>query len=191
MILGVLCFIGMNIFGFPYAAVISVCICVTALVPIVGAVVGEVVGVLFIMTVNPLQALLFLVFILVLQQIEGSLIYPRVVGKSVGLPSILVLSAVLVGGNIGGVAGALAGVPVCAVLYALLKNIVDRHENEKVHYDMETVIGIEEEECADKSETSAGQECSSCHAPETAQQVKEPAGYQAGRKKKHRSKGKS
>ncbi len=163
VILGVLCFIGMNIFGFPYAAVISVGICITALVPIVGAVIGEAIGVIFIMTVNPLQALLFLLFILILQQLEGSLIYPRVVGKSVGLPSILVLSAVLVGGNIGGVAGALAGVPICAVLYALLKNALDRHEDEKVHYAVEAVIGMDETISKEKTETDI--KCSEETAP--------------------------
>lgn len=132
VILGALCFLGMVIFAFPYAAVISIIITVTALVPIVGAVVGEAVGVLFISIESPIKALLFLVFVLALQQFEGSVIYPRVVGKSVGLPSILVLSAVLVGGNISGVIGALIGVPVCAVLYALVKLAIDRGKNAKV-----------------------------------------------------------
>lgn len=190
VILGVLCFAGMNIFGFPYAPVISVCICVTALVPIVGAVIGEVIGVLFIMTVNPLQALLFLVFILVLQQLEGTLIYPRVVGKSVGLPSILVLSAVLVGGNMGGVAGALAGVPVCAVLYALLKSAVERHENEKVHYAVEAVMGKDEEIFPNQEEASVDQQ-PAVDASKTEQPVQPAAANRVGKKKKHRKKGKT
>ncbi len=121
VILGLLCFIGMLIFRFPYALVISIVIAVTALVPMVGAFVGVLVGGLLILTDSPSKAILFVVFILVLQQLEGSLIYPRVVGKSVGLPGVLVFAAVIIGGNINGFAGALLAVPLCAMLYALLK----------------------------------------------------------------------
>ena len=121
VILGVMCYIGMLIFRFPNAAIISVLICVTALVPIVGATIGVVIGFLLILITNPIKALLFVVFFIVLQQIEGNLIYPRVVGKAVGLPGVIVVSAVLVGGNINGVIGTLIAVPTCAVLYTLLK----------------------------------------------------------------------
>ncbi len=121
VILGTLCFIGMLIFGFPYPFVISIVIMVTALVPMVGAFIGVIIGGLLILTESPSQAILFVVFILVLQQLEGSLIYPRVVGKSVGLPGVLVFAAVIIGGNINGFAGALLAVPLCAMLYALLK----------------------------------------------------------------------
>jgi predicted PurR-regulated permease PerM len=124
-ILGFLCYIGMLIFRFPYAGTISVVIGVTSLVPIVGSFVGEVVGVFLILFVDPIKALLFLVYILCLQQIEGNLIYPRVVGKSVGVPGVLVLCSVIVGGRVSGVMGALFGVPVCAVLYTLLRELVD------------------------------------------------------------------
>lgn len=124
-ILGVLCYFGMVIFGFPYTGVISVVIGVSSLVPIVGTFIGEAIGVFLILLVSPIKALLFIVFILCLQQIEGSFIYPRIVGKSVGLPGIIVMCAVIVGGNMFGVLGALLGVPVCAVLYTLLSSAVD------------------------------------------------------------------
>lgn len=125
LILGTLCFIGMSIFGFPNALIISVIICVTALVPIVGATIGTIIGFLLIVITSPIKALLFVAFLLVLQQIEGNLIYPKVVGKAVGLPGVIVVSAVLVGGNIGGVLGALIAVPTCAVIYTLLREVVD------------------------------------------------------------------
>lgn len=121
LILGGLCFVGMLIFGFDYALMISLVIAVTALVPIVGAFIGVIIGGLLILTESPSEALLFVVYILVLQQIEGNLIYPRVVGKSVGLPGVLVFSAVIIGTNINGFVGALLAVPLCAMLYALLK----------------------------------------------------------------------
>ncbi len=124
-ILGVLCYFGMIIFRFPYAGVISVVIGVSSLVPIVGTFIGEAIGVFLILLVSPIKALLFFVFILCLQQVEGSFIYPRVVGKSVGLPGVVVLCTVIVGGNIAGVLGALLAVPVCAVLYTLLRSTVD------------------------------------------------------------------
>ena len=125
LILGCLCFIGMSIFGFPNALIISVLIAVTALVPIVGATVGVIVGFLLIVITSPIKAILFVVFFLVLQQIEGNLIYPRVVGKAVGLPGVLVVSAVMVGGNVGGVVGTLIAVPTVAVLYALLREMIE------------------------------------------------------------------
>ncbi len=125
LILGTLCFIGMSIFRFPNALIISVLICVTALVPIVGATIGVVVGFLLIVITDPIKAIFFVIFLLVLQQLEGNLIYPRVVGKAVGLPGVLVVSAVLVGGNIGGVLGALVAVPTVAVLYALLREMIE------------------------------------------------------------------
>ncbi len=124
LILGTLCFIGMLIFGFPNALIISVLIAVTSLVPIVGATVGVVVGALLIFITSPIKALLFVVFFLILQQVEGNLIYPKVVGKAVGLPGVLVVSAVLLGGNIGGIMGALLAVPTCATLYVFLKEAI-------------------------------------------------------------------
>ena len=120
VILGVLCFIGMTLFRFPNAAVISVFICATSLVPVIGATVGVVTGFLLILIVSPFKAILFCVFFAVLQQLENSLIYPRVVGKSVGLPGVIVVCSVLVGGNIGGIVGALISVPTAAVLFVVV-----------------------------------------------------------------------
>lgn len=128
LILGILCYIGMRLFRFPYPEVISVVIGVTSLVPLVGSFVGELIGAFLILITSPLKALLFIVFILCLQQLEGSFIYPRVVGKSVGLPGVVVLSAVLVGGNIASVTGALLAVPICAMLYSLLLEALEAHE---------------------------------------------------------------
>lgn len=125
LILGTLCFIGMMIFGFPNALIISVLICVTSLVPIIGATIGVVVGFLLIVITDPLKAVFFVIFFLVLQQVEGNLIYPKVVGRAVGIPGILVVSAVLVGGNIGGILGTLVAVPTCAVIYTLLRELID------------------------------------------------------------------
>ena len=122
LILGTLCFIGMLIFRFPNALIISVLICVTSLVPIIGATIGVVVGFLLIIITDPLKAV---IFFLVLQQVEGNLIYPKVVGKAVGISGILVVSAVLVGGNIGGILGTLIAVPTCAVIYTLLRELID------------------------------------------------------------------
>lgn len=125
LILGILCYIGMIIFRFPNALIISVFIAITSLVPIVGATIGVVVGALLIFITSPVKALLFVVFFLVLQQIEGNLIYPKVVGKAVGLPGMLVVSAVLLGGNVGGILGALIAVPTCALGFVLLKELIE------------------------------------------------------------------
>lgn len=132
IILGTLCFIGMLIFRFPNALIISVLVCVTSLVPIVGATVGVIIGFLLIVITSPIKALLFILFFLILQQIEGNLIYPKVVGKAVGIPAILVVSAVLVGGNINGILGALLAVPTCAVIYTLIREAVVYIENKKI-----------------------------------------------------------
>ena len=112
MILGTLFVIFMTVFRMPYALVVGVLIAITALIPIVGAFIGCAVGVFLIMINDPIQALWFLVLFLVLQQIEGNLIYPRVVGSSVGLPSIWVLTAVSVGGGLFGVVGMLVFIPL-------------------------------------------------------------------------------
>ena len=130
VILGVLCFVGMKIFQFPNAAIISVLIGVTALLPIVGPLIGEVIGCLLILIESPIQALLFLVFVLTLQVIEGNVIYPKVVGRSVGLPGLIVLSAVVVGGNIGGIFGVLLSVPVASVIYTLVLDWLDNRPEE-------------------------------------------------------------
>lgn len=131
VILGTLFYIGMTIFRFPNAAIISIFICVTSLVPIVGATVGVIVGFLLILITSPIKAFLFIVFFIVIQQIEGTFIYPRVVGKSVGLPGVIVVCAVLVGGNIGGILGALTSVPVSAVLFVLIKEAIAKRTPHK------------------------------------------------------------
>lgn len=134
VILGSLCTVGMFILRFPYASMIGTLVGATALLPVVGAYLGAGVGAFMILTVNPLRAVGFLVFIVILQQIEGNLIYPRVVGSSVGLPGIWVLAAVTMGGGIGGIAGMLLAVPVTATLYKLLGKDVKRRK-EKVRAD--------------------------------------------------------
>ena len=128
IILGALCATGMAIFGFPYAAMIGAVVGAMALIPIAGAYVGGAVGFLLILTVSPLRALLFVVYLVVLQQIEGNLIYPRVVGGSIGLPGLWVLAAVTVGGGLSGITGMLIGVPLTAALYKIVKNDLHRRE---------------------------------------------------------------
>ncbi len=121
VILGTMFFITLTVLKIPYALLIGVLIAFTALIPIFGAFVGCAVGTFLILMVNPVQALVFLVVFQILQQIEGNLIYPHVVGGSVGLPSIWVLVAVTIGGSAMGVVGMLVFIPLCSVLYALLR----------------------------------------------------------------------
>ncbi len=125
-LLGTLFLIFMNIFGFPYSVLISVLIAFTALIPIFGAIIGCVVGALLILVVSPIQAFWFVVLFIVLQQLEGNFIYPHVVGSSVGLPSILVLMAVSIGGSLMGIPGMLIFIPICSILYALLRENVHK-----------------------------------------------------------------
>ncbi|MDE6840357.1 MAG: AI-2E family transporter [Oscillospiraceae bacterium] len=120
-ILGGLCFLGMCVFRFDYAPLISVAVGVFALIPIAGAYLGAVLAVLLLVMIDPWQAVWFLVFLVALQQLEGNLIYPRVVGTSMGLPGIWVLAAVTVGGSLLGLVGMVVSVPLAAVAYTLLK----------------------------------------------------------------------
>ncbi|MBQ2368868.1 MAG: AI-2E family transporter [Peptococcaceae bacterium] len=132
-ILGLLCFVGMTIFRFEYAFLISMMIGVSAIIPVVGAFIGTVPGVLLLLFVEPMQAIWFVVFILVLQQIEGNLIYPKVVGESVGLPALWVLMGIVVGGGVGGVLGMLLGVPVFTIAYKLMSQIThDRLQKREI-----------------------------------------------------------
>ena len=110
---------------------ISVLITVTALIPIFGAFIGLVIGAFLILVANPVQALWFVVMFLIIQQVEGNLIYPRVVGSSVGLPSLWVLVAVTLGGSTLGVLGMLINVPLCSVIYCLLRQSVNRRLKQK------------------------------------------------------------
>ena len=133
LILGVLCFGGMLLFRLPYAPMISALIAFTALIPVAGAYIGAGIGALIILTASPIKALIFLLFIIVLQQLEGNLIYPKVVGSSIGMPGIWVLAAVTVGGGIFGVLGMLLGVPIAATVYRILKNDVNKRKVKKAH----------------------------------------------------------
>ena len=131
LIIGVLCFIGMFILQIPYASTISVVVGFTALIPVFGAFIGTVIGAFLILMVDPTKAIIFIIFILILQQLEGNLIYPKVVGKSVGLPGIWVMVAVTVGASIAGVLGMLLSVPICSVLYSILKTDVNNRIDQK------------------------------------------------------------
>ena len=125
VIIGVLCGIGMAILRMPYAFVVSVIVGFTALIPVFGAYVGTAIGAFLILLAQPIKAVWFVIFIIVLQQVEGNLIYPRVVGKSVGLPGLLVLAAVTVGSSVGGILGMLLAVPVCSVIFTVCAQAVD------------------------------------------------------------------
>lgn len=137
VILGSLCMVGMLILRLPYAPMIGALVAFTALIPIVGAFIGAGVGAFLILMVSPGKALVFLIFIIVLQQIEGNLIYPKVVGSSLGLPGIWVLAAVTVGGGVMGITGMLIGVPLMAVIYRLVKENINEARFEKLRADAE------------------------------------------------------
>lgn len=128
IILGSLCTIGMLILRIPYAPMIGALVGVTALIPVVGAYVGCIIGAIMIFTISPLKALIFVVFLVILQQLEGNLIYPRVVGSRINLPAIWVLAAVTIGGNLAGPVGMLLGVPAASSAYALLKEATNTRE---------------------------------------------------------------
>ncbi|MCI8358172.1 MAG: AI-2E family transporter [Lachnospiraceae bacterium] len=131
VILGVMFVITMTLFGFPYAVMVGVLIAFTALIPIVGAFIGCFVGAFLIMVDDPVKAVWFLVLFIILQQIEGNLIYPHVVGNSVGLPSIWVLAAVTVGGSLMGVVGMLIFIPILSTVYALIREDVNEKNKGK------------------------------------------------------------
>lgn len=131
IILGCLCFIGMIILRFPYAGVTAAVVGLTALIPIVGAFIGAFVGAFLIFTVSPVKAVMFIIFLIILQQCEEAFIYPKVVGKSIGLPGMWVLAGITVGGGLFGVVGMLIGVPVVATAYKILQKSVDARIKEK------------------------------------------------------------
>lgn len=137
VIIGLLCFLGMSLFAIPYAPLIATIVSVTALIPIFGAFIGTAFGAFLLLMVRPITAVWFVLFIIVLQQIEGNFIYPKVVGGSIGLPGIWVLFAVTLGGNLFGVMGMLLGVPISAILYTLLRQTVFRRLREKKISDFE------------------------------------------------------
>ena len=128
LIIGSLCFVGMLVIGFPYAITIGVLTGVMALIPIYGAIIGALIGAFMIAVVTPWQGLFFLVFIIVLQQLEGNFIYPRVVGTTTGVPSIYVFTSVTIGGALFGILGMLLSVPVFSIAYTLIKEIADKRD---------------------------------------------------------------
>ena len=132
VILGGLCSLGMLILGLPYATMIGALVAFTALIPVAGAFIGGGIGAFMILMVNPIQALVFVVFLVVLQQLEGNIIYPKVVGSSMGLPAIWVLAAVTVGGGVAGIFGMLIGVPIAAAAYRILRNDVNGKTEEEI-----------------------------------------------------------
>nr|WP_296007101.1 AI-2E family transporter [uncultured Blautia sp.] len=134
VILGTMFFVSMSILRFPYALLVGVLIAFTALIPIFGAFIGCVLGTFLILVSNPVQAIGFVILFFVLQQVEGNLIYPHVVGGSVGLPSIWVLVAVTVGGSLMGVVGMLIFIPLSSVIYALFRGwVYKRLEDRGIH----------------------------------------------------------
>lgn len=135
VILGMLCMGGMFLLRLPYATMVGALIAFTALIPVAGAYIGAGVGAFMILTVSPVKAVIFLIFIVVLQQLEGNLIYPRVVGSSIGLPALWVLAAVTVGGGIMGIGGMLLGVPIAATAYQLLQEDVYRSPKAEISVD--------------------------------------------------------
>lgn len=139
IILGVLCTLGMLLFRFPYALMVGATVAATALIPILGAYLGAGIGAFMIFTESPLQALGFLIFIVVLQQLEGNLIYPRTVGSSIGLPGIWVIAAVTVGGGFAGIPGMLIGVPLAASVYQFICDDIHRAERRDIPADNRTV----------------------------------------------------
>lgn len=148
VILGILCALGMWILRLPYAAMIGALTAFTALVPIVGSYIGAIVGAFMILTVSPAKAVIFLVFLIILQQLEGNIIYPRVVGHSLGLPGIWVLTAVTIGGGVMGIGGMLLGVPLAAAIYRLVREDVNRGRKKNLLYP-------EEKDVSTKSEVSS------------------------------------
>ena len=131
VILGVLCAIGMLILQIPYAGPIGALTALTAFIPIVGAFIGGFIGAVLIVVIDPIKALIFIIFIIVLQQVEGNLIYPHVVGKNMGLPGIWVLVAITIGGSLFGIIGMIIGLPIASVIYAIIKENTDKKLEEK------------------------------------------------------------
>lgn len=130
-ILGVIMFIAFTIFRFPYALIIAVLTAITALIPIFGALIAMAIGTILIAITNPIQAIIFIIVFQVVQQIEGNFIYPRVVGKSVGLSPMWTLLSITVGGNLFGIVGMLVGLPLASILYAIITGLINNKLKEK------------------------------------------------------------
>ena len=164
VILGTMFFCVLSILQLPYALLIGVVIAITALIPIFGAFIGCAVGVFLIVMVNPIQALWFVIIFLILQQIEGNLIYPHVVGGSIGLPSIWVLAAVSLGCSLFGIAGILLFIPLCSVLYSLLRSFVKNRLRQKgVSSDKWAIVTNTNVPLNEESEPDAAPDDTSCN----------------------------
>ena len=137
LILGCMCFAGMFIIGLPYALVISVLVAVLGLIPILGTIISAAVGCFLILVAAPEKIWVFLVFFIILQRIEGDILYPKIVGKAVGLSELWVLVAVTIGGSVAGIIGMVMSVPLCSVIYTLLSEKVEEQLEEKNMGDIE------------------------------------------------------
>ncbi len=153
IILGSLCSLGMAILQLPYATMIGALVGVTALIPVIGAFIGTIIGAFMIITISPFKALVFVIFLLILQQIEGNFIYPRVVGASINLPAMWVLAAVTIGGNLGGALGLFLGVPAVSAAYLLFKEATAKREKAKAKALSEKYTAHEEDTENDIAET--------------------------------------
>lgn len=142
VILGTLCFIGMEILRLEYAGMISIVVAVTAIIPVLGAYLGGAVAFILLFMVSPMKSGVFLVFFILLQQVENKLIYPRVVGGRIGLSGIWVLLAITVGAELGGIVGTIFGVPVTSVIYTLLKDGVRKREKQKKQAELAAVRSV-------------------------------------------------
>ena len=158
VILGSLCYVGMSLLRLDYALLISSIVALSALIPILGAYIGAILGVIILLLVHPIDALIFLIFLLILQQVEGNLIYPRVVGSSIGLPPIWTLFAVVFWGGVLGVPGILFGTPATAVIYRLFRSSVrTRLHNRQIDVkDPQVPLPEEEEDSQEDTSFSEG-----------------------------------
>lgn len=180
IIIGSLCTIGLYLFQFPYAATIGILTGITALLPIIGAWIGGGIGALLIWVEVPDRVVWFLIFILALQQIEGQFIYPKVVGNSIGLPGLLVLIAVILGGGFGGIFGIIFTVPVFAILYQLLKEAIDHMEKDAAVAALPAQMS-EEDDAPPESPAVVPE-------PVTEPEIKQPAAQQRTSQKHRRKK---
>lgn len=139
LIIGILCVLGMMLFNFPNAVPIGALIGITALIPMLGAWIGGTIGFVLIFVSSPIKAIFFLIYIIALQQIEGNLVYPRVVGGTIGLPGVLVLAAITIGGGLYGIVGMLLSVPITATIYHLVRNATMKKEQAQQDADKESI----------------------------------------------------
>ena len=169
VILGILCFLGMLIFGFPYPAMISTMVGVTQLIPIIGGFIGGGIGALMILTVDPMKALWFVIYLIVLQILENNLIYPKVMGSQVHLSSLIILAAVTIGGGIAGPIGILLAVPLTSTAYTLFKEATEKRERAMA---TETQTTASESPCAKEPEREPEQMLEQKPAPQKPKKQK-------------------